>query len=190
MRFFGGFASHSGRKAARLLPGAGSDADVTRPEPIAEVLPFVDDGALGKVGQQRRQLAPHLLTEFRVEEELVFSAEDLVDLVANPQLVLDIRFGDERVGDGRTGSGDSRRRRGTGRNPRVANRHEVLYEIVLAEKLQIAEPLALAGGSQERLDETALEGGRDVDDRLGGSGGYDGGGGAGFFVETVEQTTR
>ena len=60
----------------------------------------------------------------------------------------DVRLGDEVSG--------------FGADARIPDRHEVRDEVVAAEKLEVAEPIALPRRPQECLDEAALELGRDL----------------------------
>ena len=120
VRLFRRFAAHSSWEAARLLLRACSGANITRPKSVAEIFPFVDDGALSKVGQQLGQLLLHLLADFGGCEFLVL-AKQLVDFVGD---LLGVRL---VVG------GNKRREFGT--LHRVVDGHEVGVEVIRAEKL-------------------------------------------------------
>ena len=121
MRFLRRFASHSRREAARLLLRATSGPDVTRPEPVAEILPLEDDGTLRKVRQQLRQLLLHFQADFRVEHLLV-AFKQFVHLLSDSAGVGFV--------DGR------HERREVAALHRVVDGHEVGVEVVGAEKLQ------------------------------------------------------
>ena len=186
MRLFRRFAAHPRRETARLLLRTTSGANITRPESIAEILPFVDDGALGVVGQQFGQLPFQFLTDFgsvrRKKREFVgrLFAKDFVDSLFDLLLMLRVgEIGDEIAGLDATFE------------KRIPDGHEVGDEIVLAEKLKVAEPIAFGSGAEERRHQTTLELSRDGDVMLGGGRGRGGrercdGSRNDFLVEVLE----
>ena len=110
---------------------------------FAEILPLVDDGAVGAFGEHLGQLPLHLLSQTRRREFLFFS-EDVFHLSRD-------------FGFAETVRGFRQQSAGFGALTRVLDRHEVLDEVVAAEQLQIAEPISLTLSLDKRLEETLAE---------------------------------
>ena len=147
MRFFGRLTAHSGGETARLL-SASAGTDVTGEVVLAEILPFVDDGALGLFRQQLGQFPLHFESGSG-GNELLFFGEERFDLLVDAGLEsLVDAFGDE-IDAG-------------GSEARVLDRHEVFHEVLATEKLQIAEPTAVTRRFDEGLEETLPEKGREA----------------------------
>ena len=143
MGFFRRFASHSGRKAARLLLGAGSGADEAGPVLLTQILPFVDDRALSVVSQEFGQLPLHLHANSGSGEFLLLR-KNVIHLCGDLLIVLIVARRDEFPRNGSLA--------------RVFDGHEVFDEVFFSQQLKIG---GLAPGVGESLKKTGFEERRD-----------------------------